>query len=71
MNLRRYKNDEFAQVSLVRIRVMLTHTSIMLKMKITVPRILPRFPTTSEMFPLKLTRQWYDSMSRPCTNTFL
>ena len=56
MNLRRYKNDEFAQVSLVRIRVMLTNTSIMLKMKITVPRILPRFPTTSEMFPLKLTR---------------
>ena len=28
----------------------------MLKMKITTPRILPRFPTTSEMFPLKMTR---------------
>ena len=26
-----------------------------LKMKITTPRILPRFPTTSEMFPLKMT----------------
>ena len=28
----------------------------MLKMKITMPRILPRFPTTSEMFPLKMMR---------------
>ena len=28
----------------------------MLKMKITTPRILQRFSTTSEMFPLKMTR---------------
>ena len=28
----------------------------MSKMKITTPRILPRFPTTSEMFPLKMAR---------------
>ena len=28
----------------------------MSKMKITMPRILPRFPTTSEMFPLKMMR---------------
>ena len=28
----------------------------MLKMKITTPRILPRFPTTSEIFRLKMTR---------------
>ena len=27
-----------------------------LKMKITMPRLLLRFPTTSEMFPLKMTR---------------
>ena len=26
------------------------------KMKITTPRTLPRFPTTSEMFPLKMMR---------------
>ena len=30
--------------------------SPMSKMKITTPRILPRFPTTSEMFPLKMMR---------------
>ena len=29
----------------------------MSKMKITTPRILPRFPTTSEIFPLKMMRQ--------------
>ena len=29
---------------------------LMLEMKITTPRILPRFPTTSEMFPLKMMR---------------
>ena len=28
----------------------------MLKMKITMPRILKRFPTTSKMFPLKMVR---------------
>ena len=27
----------------------------MLRMEIIIPRILPRFPTTSEMFPLKMT----------------
>ena len=27
-----------------------------LKIKITTPKILPRFPTTSEMFPLKMTK---------------
>ena len=30
----------------------------MSKMEITTPRILPRFPTTSEMFSLKMMRQW-------------
>ena len=28
-------------------------------MKITTPKILSRFPTTSEMFPLKIMSLWY------------
>ena len=35
------------------------------------PRILPRFATTSEMFPLKMPRLWYHLTSFPCTGTFL
>ena len=31
----------------------------MLKMKIRTPKILPYFPTASEMFPLKMMREWY------------
>ena len=34
----------------------LTFLKLMLTMKITTPRILPRFPSTSEMFPLKMTK---------------
>ena len=41
----------------------------MSKMKITTPRILPRFPTTSEIFPLKMMRYWYHLTSLPCTRT--
>ena len=33
-----------------------TFLKLILRMKITTPRILPRFPTTSELFPLKMTR---------------
>ena len=34
----------------------LTFSKLMLEIKITTPRILPRFPNTSEMFPLKMMR---------------
>ena len=34
-------------------------------------KILRRFPTTSEMFPLNMKRQWYYLTSLPCTRTFL
>ena len=34
------------------------------------PRILPHFPTTTEMFPLKMMRQWYHLMLLLCIKTF-
>ena len=49
----------------------LTFWKFMLKMKLTTPWILPSFPTTSGIFPLKMTRQWYHWATLPCTLTFL
>ena len=42
----------------------------MLKIK-TMPRTLPRFPTTSEIFPLKMARQWYHLTPPPRTQTLI
>ena len=46
----KYTSQEFLYVLYV------SFLKLMSKMKTTTPRILPRFPTTSQMFPLKMIR---------------
>ena len=60
----KFTSQEFLYVQLFHIaaprctilNTQLTFLKLMLKMKITTPSALPRFPTTSEVFLLKITR---------------
>ena len=60
-----YTNQDFLYVLLFHIvaprctmltNIYLTFLRLLLKIKITTSRILPRFPITSEMFPLKMKK---------------
>ena len=58
--LKIHKSGELFHIVTARCTILantkLTFLKLMLKMKITTPRILPRFSTTSEMLPMKMTR---------------
>ena len=52
---KKYPSQEFLYVLLF--HIVAPHCKIM-EMKTATPRILPHFPTTSELFLLKMMRQW-------------